>query len=347
MPTEKRRGSPLGKPKYNRLTSEKRAILGTLISKGYSQAEIARDLGVHKSSISRELKRNTSKRGYKPKKADKKARYRAAFKVAQKRKLTEEMWRYAMEMLAKGWSFAMISGRAKRDGLPMVCSETLYREYYSRQKLIRAGKSDEVLPPLPKAHRKRHKRAKSYKGAGRGHIPNRVDIDKRPESVENRERGGHWEGDLINGKIGTGNLVTLVGRMSRFALFAYAESKESYVIMDVILRLLASIPKSLLKTLTFDNGKEFSLFKVIEETLGMRVYFAKPYHSWERGTNENRNGIIRKVLPKGRAFNNITAEEMSRIDYMLNDRPLKCLNWRTPREVFVSMIKRHMEEAAA
>jgi IS30 family transposase len=109
--------------------------------------------------------------------------------------------------------------------------------------------------------------------------------------------------------------------------------------------LLASLPKGFLKSLTFDNGKEFAKFEQIKQALGIEVYFAKPYHSWERGTNENRNGVVRKVLPKGRSFDDITEEEMRRIDYMLNDRPLRCLNWRTPREAFAGLILRHMSDA--
>ena len=158
---------------------------------------------------------------------------------------------------------------------------------------------------------------------------------------------GHLEGDLINGLFGTGNLVTLVERMTRFVFFTYVATKEADVVAGAVIGLLASLPKSFLKTLTFDNGKEFALFKTIEQALGLKVYFAKPYHSCERGTNENRNGVVRKVLPKGSSFANITEEQKRRIDYMLNDRPLKCLNWRTPREAFVELLRRHILNAAA
>ncbi len=268
-------------------------------------------------------------------------------KAAKRRKFTERMWTQAKEKLRKGWSFEMFSGRMRREGKVVVSAEAFYQEYYRRQKRVAEGKSDEELPPLPKAHRKRHKRGKSYKGAGRGKIPGRVDICERPKAVESRARGGHCEGDLINGLHGTGNLVTIAERMTRFTFFAYVASKDCRAVSETILQLLGSLPPGLLKTLTFDNGKEFAKFHVLVERLGLKVYFAKPYHSWERGTNENRNGIVRKVLPKGTPFDNLTREQMERIDHMLNDRPIKCLNWRTPREAFERLVKQALEEAVA
>ena len=200
-------------------------------------------------------------------------------------------------------------------------------------------------PKRQKKRRTRDRNAKKYRNAGRGKIPGRVDIDERPKTVENRARVGNWEGDLINGLKGTGNLVTLAERMTRFVFLAYAATKEADAVASAVIGLLASLPKGFLKSLTFDNGKEFAKFEQIKQALGIEVYFAKPYHSWERGTNENRNGVVRKVLPKGRSFDDITEEEMRRIDYMLNDRPLRCLNWRTPREAFAGLILRHMSDA--
>ena len=326
-------------PKYHRLTREQRIIIETLRKEGYSIRPIAVRLGVSPATVSRKLRRNRSKKGYRNRKADAMARHRARQKAGKRRKLTEQMWSYAMEKVRLGWSFAMACGRAGRDGVEMVCAEALYKEYYRRQKLVAEGKSQQKLPPLPKSHRKRHKRGRSSKEAGRGHIPGRVDISERPESVESRARGGHFEGDLINGLHGTGNLVTLAERMTRFTFFDYVESKESEAVMEVVLKLLGPLPPDLLKTLTFDNGKEFARFRGLE-ALGLKVYFARPYHSWERGTNENRNGIIRKVLPKGTAFNDLTEEQRRRIDYLLNDRPMRCLNWRTPREAFARLVLR-------
>ena len=350
MDAKTQRGTPPGGPGYHRLTGEYRIKIETLRKEGLSVRATAQRLGCAPSTVSRELKRNKGKRGYRAKKAQSRADYRARAKAERRRKITPEMWADAKARLAEGWTFEVISGRAKKEKRPTVGKETFYKEYYARQRLVKAGKSDESLPPLPmrrKARKCRDRDAKKYRNAGRGKLPGRVDIDERPASVENRARGGHWEGDLINGSAGTGHLVTLVERMTRFTLFVRVATKEAEPVASAVIGLLAALPKGILETLTFDNGKEFALFKAMEQALGLKVYFAKPYHSWERGTNENRNGIVRRVLPKGRSFDDIAEEEMRRIDRLLNDRPLKCLNWRTPREAFADLVRRHLLKAAA
>src|SRR5574344_98227 len=158
-------------------------------------------------------------------------------------------------------------------------------------------------------------------------------------------RAGHWEGDLINGLRGTGNLVTVVERMSRFTLVGYSATKETDAVMAVFKALLRDLPQEMVQSLTLDNGKEYAKFKVLVRDCGLDVFFAKPYHSWERGTNENRNGVVRIVLPKGSRFDNITKEQMERIDRLLNDRPLRCLGWRTPREVFTARLQYRLKVA--
>lgn len=339
MAKDTKRRSPLREPKYRRLTLEDRITIRALTKEGFSMRHMAERVGCRPSTVSRELRRNISQKGYRPKKADAKARFRASAKAGRRRKFTSEMWDIAVANLRKGWTFEQTAGRCRRDGVPMVCKETLYQEYYRRQK---AG---EGLPPLPMRRRRRKTRdrnAKKYRDAGRGKIPNRADISERPKTVEARARVGNWEGDLINGNHGTGNLVTLVERMTRFTLVAYSATKEAAAVAAAIVGMLSGLPRDMLRTLTFDNGKEFAKFAELEQALGLKVYFAKPYHSWERGTNENRNGVVRKVLPKGSDFDAILDAEMRRIDYLLNDRPLKCLNWRTPREAFAALVVRHI-----
>lgn len=350
MATKERRKAPPGTPAYHRLTEEERIIIETLRKEGCSNRHIAGRVGCSPTTVGRELRRNLSRKGYRHRKAQGKANLRAAVKAAKRRRLTSEMWAMAMDRLAKDWTFGQVYGRCRRDGIPTVCAETLYREYYRRQRLVLAGRPGEALPPLPRRRKRRRSRdrgAKKYRGAGRGRIPGRVDIDERPKTVERRARVGNWEGDLVNGLKGTGNLVTLAERMTRFTLFAYAATTEADTVAGAETGLLAPLPKGFLKSLTFSNGKEFAKFGRIRQALGVEVYFAKPYHSWERGTNENRNGVVRKVLPKGRSFDGITGEEMRRIDYILNDRPLRCLDWRTPREAFTALLIRHTAEAAA
>ena len=342
-PKKAKKGKP---PRYSRIDDKKRATIAALHRMGESDAEIARQIGCHRSTIKREIERNKSQKGYRPKKAQEKAAGRVKVKATARRKLTPAQWKEAKERLEKdGWTFEQTSERARRDGRKFVCKETLYKEYYVRQRLVARGKSQEILPVLPKGHRKRHKRGKSYASAGRGHIQGRIDIDQRPKSVENRARAGHWEGDLINGLRGTGNLVTLVERMSRFTLVGYSATKETDAVMAVFKALLKDLPQEMVQSLTLDNGKEFSKFKVLVRECGLDVFFAKPYHSWERGTNENRNGVVRIVLPKGSRFDNITKEQMERIDHLLNDRPLRCLGWRTPREVFMARLQYRLKAA--
>ena len=350
MAAKKRRKAPARGPKYHRLTLEKRIIIRTLRKEGRSRRYIAAKLGCAPSTVSRELTRNRSRKGYRPKKAQSKADWRVRRKAAARHKLTPEMWEHIKAKMCECWTPEQIAGRGRRDGIPMVCGETIYNEYYRRQRLVAKGGSNEELPPLMMRRRRRRTRdrnAKKYsRNAGRGKIPGRIDIAERPKTVENRARVGNWEGDLINGLFGTGNLVTLAERMTRFVLFARAATKEADGVASAVIGLLAALPKSFLSTLTFDNGKEFAKFGRIRQALGIDVFFAKPYHSWERGTNENRNGVVRKVLPKGRSFDDITGEEMRRIDRMLNDRPLRCLNWRTPREAFTELLRRHLLKAA-
>ena len=349
MAAKKQRKAPPGVPRYHRLTEEKRIIIETLCKEGCSGRHIAGRLGCSPSTVARELKRNASGRGYRHKMAQGKADHRVREKAAARHKMTPEMWEFIKAKMREGWTPEQIEGRCKRDGTPMASMETIYKEYYGRQKLALAGKSDEELPPLTmrrKNRRARDRNAKKYRSAGRGKIPGRVDIGERPKTVESRARIGNYDGDLINGLPGTGNLVTVAERMTRFVLFAHVATKEADAVAGAIIGLLAGLPRSFLNTLTFDNGKEFAKFGQIRQALGIEVYFAKPYHSWERGTNENRNGIVRKVLPKGRPFDDITGEEMRRIDRMLNDRPLRCLNWRTPREAFTELLRRHLLKAA-
>ncbi len=330
-----------GAPKYHRLTVGKRSIIWELRRGGKSKSYIARELGVARSTVTRELNRNKSRKGYRYLHAQALANRRARVKARKRRKFTEGMWAWAMARLVLGWSFPAIVGRARLEGVAMVCAETLYQEYYRRQK---AG---EKLPPLPRAHRKRRRRGKRYADAGRGRIPGRVDISERPAEVETRKEVGHAEGDLINGAPGTGHLVTVTERATRFTWFVRVGSKEDSEVAAALVKLLAPLPKGLLKTLTFDNGKEFAKFEQIEQALGIEVYFAKPYHSWERGTNENRNGVVRKVLPKGTSFAAIPSEALRRADERLNDRPLRCLGWRTPREALAAAIEKAAKEAGS
>jgi IS30 family transposase len=214
-----------------------------------------------------------------------------------------------------------------------VCKETIYKHVYADAK---AGGT--LWAHLPRARRKRRRRCPRQEGRGRGRIPNQRMIDTRPAEVETRATVGHWEGDLINGAHETGNLVTLVERNTRFSLVGRTDSKEAEAVTRAICALFLPLPQASRLGLTLDNGKEFARHEEMARTTGMDVFFARPYHSWERGTNENTNGLIRRLHPKKSSFAGIGKAELKRIDTYLNDRPRKCLGWMTPREKMAAFL---------
>jgi len=311
---------------YKRITGEERNLIYRLRKDNKSIREIARLLGRAPSSISREIRRNTGGRGYRPKQASAKAKERA--RRPGSRKLTEEVINDIHAGLDKGWTPAIISNRAKLEGRNTVCKETIYRYIYSD-----AAKGGELWKNLPRSKRKRRRRCPRQDGRGRGLIPNRRPIEARPEIIETRAVVGHWEGDLINGLHGTGNLVTLVERKSRYTLVGRTATKGSSEVCAEIINLCSKLPPNAVTGITFDNGKEFANHEQLAKELEIDVYFATPYHSWERGTNENTNGLVRRLYPKKSSFAMIGDDELDSIDRYLNDRPRKCLGWRTPREV--------------
>jgi IS30 family transposase len=307
------------------VTAEERALIYRWLQQGEAQNEIARRLGRNPGSISREIARNTGLKGYRPKQAHEKAQNHA--KRAGPRRFTDEVRADAEARLKEGWTPAIIGGRARLEGRPWVCAETIYTHIYADAK---AGGT--LWKNLPRAKRKRRRRCPRQDGRGRGQIPNQRRIDTRPAEVETRQTVGHWEGDLINGANGTGNLATLVERSSRFTLVGRTDSKEADEVTRKICALFKTLPSRARRSVTLDNGKEFAQHEKISRDAVLDVFFAHPYHSWERGTNENTNGLIRRLHPKKSSFAGIGRPELRRIDTFLNDRPRKCLGWSTPRE---------------
>jgi IS30 family transposase len=239
----------------------------------------------------------------------------------------------AEKRLLEGWTPEIISGRARLEGRAWVCKETIYKHVYAQAK---AG--GELWKSLPRAHRKRRRRCPRVDGRGRGKIPNQRMIDTRPAEVETRALVGHWEGDLINGAAKTGNLATVVERNTRFTLVGRTNTKEADEVTAVLCALLRQVPQFARTGLTLDNGKEFARHEDLAHATGLDVFFARPYHSWERGTNENTNGLIRRLYPKQSSFAHIGKRELRRIDRYLNDRPRKCLGWKTPREAMAAFL---------
>lgn len=306
---------------YKQLTREQRYQIKALLKTGQSKPEIAAVVGVDRSTIYREIKRNRGQRGYRPKQAHHKALARRKSKA--KRRIRPQDWQQVEEKLREDWSPEQISGRLKETGLA-ISAEWIYLHVYADK---RAGGD------LWKHLRQQKKRRKRMSGRDRrGKIPNRVGIEERPEIVEQRKRLGDWEGDTIIGKGHRGAVLTLVDRKSGYLLLGGLPQRTAERVAQQATRLLGSVPHQ--ETLTLDNGKEFAKHEQITTQTGIEIYFARPYASWERGSNENTNGLIRQYLPKERRLDDLEDQELQAIMAALNHRPRKRLDFRTPHEVF-------------
>jgi Transposase and inactivated derivatives, IS30 family len=310
---------------YTHLTQTERYQISVLKRAGHTQKEIAGLLGRSTSTISRELARNLGRRGYRPIQAQKMSDVRAQGS-RNARKIAPEVWAAVIERLKAQHSPEQIAAF-----LP-VSHEAIYQYIYADK--WQGGHLHREL----RCQKKRRKRYGSGQNR-RGQIPDRRDISTRPASVERRNRIGHWEGDTIIGARQKQAIVTMVERKSGLTLLFKVTHKTSDAVAQGIMRMMAPIKKKV-KTLTFDNGLEFARHAMIDQAIGCTSYFAEPYSSWQRGTNENTNGLIRQYLPKSRAFNNVTQRELDMIMERLNNRPRKRLGWKTPHEVFMRPFNR-------
>ena len=306
---------------YTQLTREQRYQIYALMKMNHTQTEIAKILGVHKATISRETRRNCGKRGYRPKQAHELAVKRRMEKARPR--ITPEVWALVEEKISADWSPEQISGRFAKDGFA-ISHEHIYQHIYADK---RAGGSLWTHLRCQKPRRKRY-----GKHDRRGKIPERKSIEQRPPLVDERARYGDWEIDLILGKNHQGAVVTLTERKSRFTLLRYVAGKHAEQVAQTAITLLKWVTH--LESITADNGKEFTAHQKISQALSVDFYFAHPYASWERGTNENTNGLIRQYLPKHRNLQNLSSQEENLIMDRLNLRPRKCLDFRTPFEVF-------------
>lgn len=313
---------------YKHLSREQRYLIETLHRQKWSCARIAREIGCHASSVSRELKRNVSKRGYRGGMADEKAKQRQSQRRNAKA-FTDEQWAHVKHYLRLRLSPEQIMGRLKVEGAFKISHESIYRFVYKDK----AQGGD--LVSFLRCQKKKRKRYGSGQER-RGTLNGRVCISQRDPIVEERSRIGDWEGDTVIGKDHQGALVTLVERKSRYTLAMPVDSKQSGPVTEAILTLMRPHKNECL-TLTFDNGKEFAEHVRIAKTLKAKVYFARPYHSWERGLNENTNGLLRQYFPKSTNLLTVSACEVDEAVYQLNHRPRKCLGYRTPHEAFYGL----------
>jgi len=313
--------------KYKQLTLKERYHISTLLKKGWSQKEIANSIGVHPSTICREIHRNkdilTQEYHYTfaQSNANKRQIGKAKYSV-----LTSKIKTYIKSKLKEDWSPEQIAGRMKIDIGLCICHETIYRYIYYNKS--RGGR---LYKHLRHKNKKYHNRSNKYQR--RGIIINRVSIDKRPKIVEKKNRIGDFEIDTVIGLNHIGALVTVVDRKSKYAIIQKVSSKRAKEVTEALITMLHPL-KDITQTITSDNGKEFAYHKQVSEALSTDFYFAHPYSSWERGLNEHTNGLIRQYLPKKTDFTQISKEEIITIQDKLNHRPRKVLNYRTPYEVF-------------
>jgi len=312
--------------KYSHLTYEQRCQVQTLKDRGDSPSNIAKTLGFHPSAIYREIARNSGKRGYRYKQAQQKAEDRRSSKPSPNKKMTPTMMQIIEEKIKLDWSPRQLSGWLKKHGHPAVSYETIYQYIWTDKK--RMGTLYKHLRHRGKKYNKRGKGK-----AGRGCIPNRIDIKERALIVEEKNRIGDWEGDTVIGCKGHSVLVTLVDKASKLTRLKKSPDKTAKQVSHAVIEKLHSL-KEFSITGTFDNGKEFSDHQTISKALQISIFFATPYHSWERGLNEHTNGLIRQYFPKGTNFDNVSNEEIERVELLLNTRPRECLNFETPLEAW-------------
>lgn len=315
--------------KYDQLTQEQRYHIAALNKTGASQANMAFEIGVHKSTISRELRRNRGARGYSPKQAQTLSDDRR--KTAEKNiKMTVELKKKIAAGLMRDWSPDQISGYLLRTEGISISHERIYQYVLEDKK-----SGGELYKHLRHSGKKRKKRYGSHDR--RGQIKNRVSIEERPAIVDKKTRLGDWEIDTVIGKNHKGALVTIVDRVSKMTVIAKVPSKHADVVTAATIKSMQPYV-DFTHTITADNGKEFSGHEKIANSLNIKIYFAHPYSSWERGCNENTNGLIRQYVPKGSSFDNVTAKTAKKIESSLNNRPRKSLDYRTPIEYVAELM---------
>ena len=317
---------------YKHFTPHERYLIDNLLHFGHSHREIASRLNRHYTSIGREVKRNGRIQGpYWDKAAQEYADQRKHKARHYRKRANEQLYTYVTDCIHKDWSPEIIAGCLKRDNpnnkIMRMSPEGIYLWIYKD-----ARNQGTLYSYLVRYHKKRRKQHKY--GSGRGLIPDRVSIAERPEVVTERSRFGDWEGDTLEGAKGTGGLATHVERKSRYLITAKLSDKQAKTMADKTIKAFTATPQHLRKTLTVDNGKEFAEFKRIQLKTGLTVYFADPYAAWQRGTNENTNGLLRRYFPKGTDFTKIKKKQIAFVAQKLNNRPRKCLSYRTPQEVF-------------
>lgn len=320
----------MGRGKH--LTKEERDKISVLQSSGAKQSEIAKEIGRSKSAISKELSKETS------------VFYRDKYIGSQSHRNVQQNWKeshkrkrmndleiqgYVINKLMLYWTPEQIAGRIFHDIGKKVSHETIYMWIYRERPDLTA-----YLPRKQSGRKKRNYVNKSRKV----HIPNRTDIDKRPKEADQRKVVGHFEADTIVSKKSLAALLVTADRASRITRIKKLTRKTAEQASNAIIFALKNFNTINLNTITYDNGSEFCYHEKVNQELGTKSYFCKPYHSWEKGMIENINGLIRRFFPKGTDFDTITDEEIQYVEDWINNRPMKCLGFKTPNEKYNELI---------
>ena len=317
--------------RYNHLKLEERDTITVMKSEGKTLSEIAGVLGEGQRDYIAELQRNSSPeyKLYLSHRAQGRAEQRKGDACQRLRLKDERTVSYVRSKLSEGWSPEQISGRIGIDHRGLSIShEAIYQYIYDANTTDRK----ELIDHLRRAHRKRKQKGIARK-THKTKIPNRISIEERPTSVEIRHQFGHWEGDSLVSRKSTVALNSLVERKSRLLMLTKLKRKSMDATSEAVVARLQGLPDKARRTLTMDNGTENAGHEKITMEIGIKCYFAHPYASWERGTNENINGLVRWYLPKGTDFSNISCRQIAQIESLINNRPRKCLGFKTPIEV--------------
>jgi transposase, IS30 family len=326
---------------YRRLSSAEREEVSRGLAQGTELSAIARRLGRAPSTIAREVRHNSGKSGYRAFSAGNRAKARASSRNQGKSRLTrdERLRGYVMEKLRKRWSPREIVKRLAAeypdDRTMRLSHEAIYRYIYV---LPRGALKTTFIQALRQARAYRRKRKSRDHEETRGKIVEMLSIKERPHEVADRTIPGHWEGDLILGKHQRTALGTLVERTTRYTILVPLKAKDATSVRKAYAKELRSLPREITKTLTYDQGKEMSEHKQFTIDTGITIYFAHPGSPWERGTNENTNGLLRQYFPKGTEFDTVSFREIKRVQRELNDRPRAVLHWQKPTEVINHLV---------
>ena len=311
---------------YKHFDLKERTLIYWWRKEHLSLREMARRLRRSHSSISRELRRNLwCRQPYFPRGAQLLAAYRVQRRATRKRLKSNQVRAYVQKKLEIGWTPELIAGRLKPQGaMPSVCHESIYQYIYCR--------APHLIAYLPRQHPKR-KRKRPYRKPGE-RITNRTGLERRPRAATTRQAYGHWEADMLVAGNRQHGVNVLVERKSRLTHNSFLANKTAMATKQAILRRLKAYPNALTQSITYDNGSENTCHEEVNAALCTKSFFCAPYHSWEKGSVEQINGLIRRFFPKGTNFEQLGSAQIHRIEQLLNHRPRKCLDYRTPYEVF-------------